>query len=251
MEVIIKNTVEEMSLCGAEVVAEVLKSKKNPVLGLATGSTPVKMYSELIKMNKAGKLDFSKVRTFNLDEYVGLAETHDQSYRYFMNKNLFDQVNIDKKNTNVPDGLAKDIAAACEKYEKKIVAWGGIDIQVLGIGSNGHIAFNEPLSGMNTRTRKVSLTEGTIQDNARFFAKKSDVPTFAVSMGNGTILEARKIVLLANGKNKAAVVAHMIEGAISHMVPASFLQTHADVVVVLDKDAASMLKGKYPSSLVK
>ncbi|OGF50230.1 MAG: glucosamine-6-phosphate deaminase [Candidatus Firestonebacteria bacterium GWA2_43_8] len=248
MEVIVKNTVEEMSLCGAEVVAEVLKSKSNPVLGLATGSTPVKMYSELIKMNKAGKLDFSKVRTFNLDEYVGLQETHDQSYRYFMNFNLFDQVNIDKKNTNVPSGLAKDIPAACAEYEKKIVAWGGIDIQVLGIGSNGHIAFNEPLSGMNTRTRKVSLTEGTIKDNARFFAKQSDVPTFAVSMGNGTILEARKIVLLANGKNKAAVVAHMIEGAISHMVPASFLQTHADVVVVLDKDAASMLKGKYPSS---
>ena len=248
MEVIVKNTVEEMSVCGAEVVAEVLKSKKNPILGLATGSTPVKMYGELIKMNKAGKLDFASVRTFNLDEYVGLAETHDQSYRYFMNTNLFDQVNIDKKNTNVPNGLAKDIAAGCAEYEKKIVAWGGIDIQVLGIGSNGHIAFNEPLSGMNTRTRKVSLTEGTIQDNARFFAKKSDVPTFAVSMGNGTILEARKIVLLANGKNKAAVVAHMIEGAISHMVPASFLQTHADVVVVLDKDAASMLKGKYPSS---
>jgi len=251
MEVIVKNTVAEMSICGAEVVAEVLKSKKSPVLGLATGSTPVKMYQELIKMNKAGKLDFSKVRTFNLDEYVGLEGTHDQSYRYFMNTNLFDHININKKNTNVPNGIAKDIAAACAEYEKKIVAWGGIDIQVLGIGSNGHIAFNEPLSGMNTRTRKVSLTEGTIQDNARFFAKKSDVPTFAVSMGNGTILEARKIVLLANGKNKAEVVAKMIEGSISHMVPASFLQTHADCVVVVDKDAASMLKGKYLSSLAK
>jgi glucosamine-6-phosphate deaminase len=249
VQVIVKNTVEEMSRCGAEIVAEVMFSKKSPVLGLATGSTPVKMYQELIKMHKAGKLDFAKVRSFNLDEYVGLAETHDQSYRYFMNFNLFNHVNINKKNTNVPSGLAKDIPAACAEYEKKIVAWGGIDIQVLGIGTNGHIAFNEPLSGKNSRTRKVALTDGTIQDNARFFAKKSDVPTFAVSMGIGTILEARKIILLANGKNKADAIAKTVEGPITHMVPASFLQSHANCILVIDKDAASMLKGKYPSSL--
>ena len=162
--------------------------------------------------------------------------------------NFFQHIDVRKENVNILNGNAKDLEKECTDYEKKIKKIGGIHLFLGGIGPDGHIAFNEPLSGMNTRTRKVSLTEGTIQDNARFFAKKSDVPTFAVSMGNGTILEARKIVLLANGKNKAAVVAHMIEGSISHMVPASFLQTHADVVVVLDKDAASMLKGKYPSS---
>ena len=251
MEVIIKNTVEEMSKCGAEIVAEVLKSKPNPVLGLATGSTPVKMYAELIKMNKAGTLDFKNVRTFNLDEYVGLEGTHDQSYRYFMNFNLFDHVNIDKKNTNVPNGIAKDIPAACAEYEKKMKDWGGVDIQVLGIGSNGHSAFNEPLSGGWTRTRKVSLTESTIKDNSRMFAKMEDVPKFAVSMGIGTINEARKIILLANGKNKAAAIAAAVEGPITQMCPSSFLQLHADVIFVVDKDAASNLKGKYPTEYVK
>ena len=245
MEVIITNSADEMSKKGAELVAAAVKKNPKAVLGLATGGTPVKMYAELIKLYKSGALDFKKVRSFNLDEYVGLPGTHDQSYRCFMNENLFNHINIDKKNTNVPDGLAKDIEKSCAEYEAKIKAWGGIDLQVLGIGSNGHIAFNEPLSGAMSKTRKVAISQRTIADNARFFKTMDEVPKTAVTMGIGTILEARKIVLLASGGNKADVIAAAVEGPVTQLVPASFLQLHADTVFVVEKEAASKLKGKY------
>ncbi len=245
MEIIILNSAEEMSKKGAEIVAAAVKRNPKAVLGLATGGTPVKMYAELIKLYKNGVLDFKKARTFNLDEYVGLPGTHDQSYRYFMNENLFNHININKKNTNVPDGLAKDIEKSCAAYEAKINAWGGIDLQVLGIGSNGHIAFNEPLSGIMTRTRKVAISQRTITDNARFFKSMNEVPKTAVTMGIGTILKAKKIILLASGSNKADVIAAAVEGPITHLIPASFLQFHPDTVFVLEKEAASKLKGKY------
>lgn len=251
MEVVVKENVEEMSKLAARIIAEVVKSKANPVLGLATGSTPVKTYKELIKMYKEGQLDFSKVRSFNLDEYVGLDEKHDQSYHYFMWDNLFKDINIKKENTNVPNGIAKDIPKACAAYEKKIKNWGGIDIQVLGIGGNGHIAFNEPGSGAMSRTRMIALDERTINDNARFFAKKEDVPRFAVTMGIGTILEAKRIILLANGKNKAEAIAKSVEGPVTAMVPASFLQLHGDTIIVVDKEAASLLKRQYPTEYTK
>ncbi|MFH1824154.1 MAG: glucosamine-6-phosphate deaminase [Candidatus Firestonebacteria bacterium] len=251
MEVIVKENVEEMSKLGAEIVAEVLNGKKSPVLGLATGSTPVKMYKELIRMNKEGKMDFSNVRSFNLDEYVGVEESHSQSYHYFMWENLFKHINIKKENTNVPNGIAEDIPEACKLYEEKIIKCGGVDIQVLGIGSNGHIAFNEPGSSSSSRTRIIALDERTIDDNARFFAKKEDVPRYAVSMGIGTILEAKKIILLANGKNKAEAVAKSVEGPITAMVPASFLQMHQDTIFILDQEASSLLKRKYSTERFK
>ena len=247
MEVIVKADYDAMSKCAAEVVAEVIRNKPRAVIGLATGSSPIGLYKELIRMHKEEGLDFSQVVTFNLDEYVGLEPTHDQSYRYFMNDNLFNHINIPIENTNVPDGLADDIAEGCAEYEDKILDNGGIDIQVLGIGGNGHIAFNEPGSSLASRTRVKTLNDETITDNARFFEKKEDVPRFAVTMGIGTIMDARKVVLVANKANKAVGVANLVEGPITASCPASILQVHENVVVVTDKDAAANLKGSYPS----
>ena len=241
MQIIICKTKEEACRKAADTIASAIRANPRIVLGLATGSTPVAMYDELVKDNKAGKVDFSTVRSFNLDEYQGLPPEHDQSYRYFMNANLFDRVNIDKANTRVPPGQAEDVAAACAQYEADIKAAGGIDIQVLGIGSDGHIAFNEPGSSLVSRTRLVALTEQTIKDNARFFASEADVPRRAVSMGVGTIMEARKIVMLAFGANKAAAVKAAVEGGISQFCPASALQMHPDAMVFLDEEAASQL----------
>ena len=192
-------------------------------------------------MNKEQGLDFSSVASFNLDEYVGLSGEHSQSYRYFMNDNLFNHINIDKSKTHVPDGKAPDLAAGCAKYEADIRAAGGVDLQLLGIGSNGHIAFNEPGSAKDSRTREVDLTKGTISDNARFFEDISEVPKKAVTMGIGTILEAKKIVLIATGANKAEVVAKSIKDPESLDIPASFLQGHSDCIFVVDKEAAANL----------
>ena len=241
MQIAICKTKEEACRRAADVIADAIRANPRIVLGLATGSTPVAMYRELINDNKAGKVDFSTVRSFNLDEYQGLPPTHDQSYRYFMNANLFDHVNIDKANTRVPPGQAEDVPAACAAYEAEIKAAGGIDIQVLGIGSDGHIAFNEPGSSLVSRTRLVSLTEQTIRDNARFFASEADVPRYAVSMGVGTIMEARKIIMLCFGANQADAVKASVEGGISQFCPASILQMHPDAMVFLDEEAASKL----------
>jgi len=242
MEVAICATYDELSKLAAEAVADVIRKKPNAVIGLATGSSPLGLYRELIRLHKEEGLDFSRVTSFNLDEYVGLSGGHEQSYRQFMNKNLFEGINIKMVNTNVPDGLVKDYKAFCKAYEEKIAAAGGIDVQVLGIGSDGHVGFNEPGDSLASRTHTVTLNEQTIKDNARFFERKEDVPIFACTMGVGTILDARKCVLVANGRNKAKVVAVMIEGPISSMCTASALQMHNDTMVFLDEDAASGLK---------
>jgi len=245
VKVIIKPTSEEMSREAANIFADRIKNKPNIILGLATGGTPVKMYKELIKLNKDGKIDFSKVKSFNLDEYLGLSGDHDQSYRYFMNDNLFNHINIDKSNTSVLSGKAADPTAECKAYEDAIKKAGGIDIQLLGIGGNGHIAFNEPGSAKDSRTRVVDLTEETIKDNARFFKNASDVPRQALSMGNGSILEAKEIVLIADKASKADAIVKSIEGPVTEDVPASLLRNHPNVTFVIDKDAASKLKGDY------
>lgn len=242
MEVIITENYQAMSALGAKMFAQQIMHKPSSVLGLATGSTPVGMYKELVKLHKEKGLDFSKVMTFNLDEYVGLPPSHNQSYRYFMDENLFNHVNIPKGNIHVPYGHAESVLDFCAWYEAEIKRFGGIDLQVLGIGGDGHIAFNEPGSSLGSRTRLKTLTRETIEDNARFFSKKEEVPQFAITMGVGTILEAKKIILLANGAKKAAIVAEAIEGPISSQVTASALQLHRDVVVILDKEAASKLK---------
>ena len=244
MEIMICKTEEEASRRAADLVAALVKRNPKAVLGLATGSTPVKMYKCLIADCKAKKVSFKGVRSWNLDEYYGLPGTHDQSYRYFMDKNLFDSIDIVKKNTHVLNGLAKDWRKEAAAYEKAIKAAGGIDLQVLGIGSDGHIAFNEPGSSLASRTRLVSLTPQTIKDNARFFKKAADVPRFALSMGVGSILEAKQIVLLAFGANKAAAVAAAVEGGVSQFCTASALQMHQDAWLFLDAAAAAKLKLK-------
>jgi len=242
MEVIIRPDYEEMSSLAAQRIADLVYHQPNAVLGLATGSTPVGLYKELIQLHKKEGLDFSKVITFNLDEYVGLPPSHDQSYHYFMRENLFKHININPENVHVPNGMARDIDAFCEWYEDEIENVGGIDLQVLGIGGDGHIAFNEPGSSLGSRTRLKTLTQETIDDNARFFKDPGDVPRYAITMGVGTIMEARTCILLANGKKKAHTVAQAIEGPVTSMVTASALQLHPDAVFILDEDAAKELK---------
>ena len=244
MEIIICKTKEESSRKAADLVTALVKSNPKAVLGLATGSTPVEMYKCLIADNKAKKVSFKGVRSWNLDEYWGLPPTHDQSYRYFMDENLFDSIDIVKKNTHVLNGLAKDWRKEVTAYEAAIKKAGGIDLQVLGIGSDGHIAFNEPGSSLASRTRIVSLTPQTIKDNARFFKKAADVPRQALSMGVGSIMEAKRIVLLAFGANKADAVKAMVEGGVSQFCTASALQMHPDAWVFCDAAAASKLKLK-------
>ena len=244
MRVIIAKDYDEMSKDAAKIIAKQVRAKPNSVLGLATGGTPIGTYKELIRMHKEGDLDFSNVATYNLDEYVGLAPDHPQSYHYFMFHNLFNHININPKNVHVPNGLANDIEDWCKEYEAKIKKAGGIDLQLLGIGRDGHIAFNEPGSSLASRTRLVVLEAKTIKDNARFFEDEKDVPCYAVSMGCGTILEARKILLLASGEGKADVVARFIEGPITSQVTASVLQMHPDTVVIVDEAAASKLARK-------
>ncbi len=245
MKVIVCKDYDAMSRKAGEIFAERIKAKPGLVLGLATGSTPEGLYAELIRMNKAGDVSFKEVRTFNLDEYVGLEPGHDQSYRYFMNAKLFDHVDIDKANTRVPNGKADDLASECAAYEEAMKAAGGVDLQLLGIGSNGHVGFAEPGSPSDGRTSVVDLTESTIKDNSRLFASTGDVPRQAISMGIGTILESRQVVLVANKESKADAVARAIEGEPTTDCPASFLQGHPDATFVIDEAAASKLKGEY------
>jgi glucosamine-6-phosphate deaminase len=242
MEIVIGRTYEEISKAAAKVVASVLNAKPNMVLSLATGSTPLGLYKELARMHREEGLDFSQVTTFNLDEYVGLPGTHPQSYHYFMHENFFKHVNIPPQNINIPSGTTDNYAAFCAWYEERIRKAGGIDCQILGIGSDGHIAFNEPASSLGSRTRIKTLARQTIEDNARFFDNPKQVPIYAITMGVGTILEARKVLMLANGKNKAAATAAAVEGPVTSMVPGSALQLHPDTTVFLDRDAAGGLK---------
>ena len=240
MRVVIEQDYDGMSRAAAQLIADLVRSKPNCILGLATGSTPEGMYTELAKMSREG-LDFSGVTTFNLDEYYGLGPDHDQSYRYFMEDKFFTQLQMRPSITNVPDGQAACVETHCREYEQAIVDAGGLDIQVLGIGGDGHVAFNEPGSSLGSRTRMVALTEETIDDNSRFFESAADVPRFALTMGVGTILEARQCLLMASSAKKATVVAKAIEGPITSMITASALQLHPNTIAFLDNDAASAL----------
>lgn len=242
MEVLIAQNYDEMSRLAAGIARQQLLCKPNSVLGLATGSTPVGTYKELVRLHHEEGLDFSQVTSFNLDEYLGLAPSHPQSYRYFMDENLFKHINIPMSNIHVPYGHAESVLEFCSWYEGQIAKAGGIDIQLLGIGGDGHIAFNEPGSSLGSRTRLKTLTKQTIEDNARFFSHADEVPRFAITMGVGTIMEAKRIILLASGKSKAAIVAEAIEGPITAQVTASVLQMHREVVVIVDADAGSKLK---------
>lgn len=242
MILIINENYEEMSKIAAMTIAEVIKNKPDAVLGLATGNTPIGTYKELIRMNKENKIDFSKVTTVNLDEYVGLSADNPQSYRYFMNDNLFNHINIKKENTYVPNGSAKDLDEESKNYDKLIDDLGGIDIQILGIGNNGHIAFNEPDEVLISGTHLTNLTQSTIDANSRFFNSIDEVPKTALTMGLGQIMKSKKIILLANGSNKAAVVKEFLSGKITTQNPATMLQMHRDVTVIIDKEIESLIK---------
>lgn len=232
---------DEMSHRAANVMAAQITLKNDSVLGLATGSTPIGMYQELIRRYEAGDLDFSQVRSVNLDEYVGLGREHDQSYFYFMNEQLFQHVNIDKAQTFLPDGTNPDAEAECRRYHDVIMSMGGVDMQLLGIGGNGHIGFNEPAEAFAPCTHCVKLAESTIRANARFFASEDDVPRHAISMGIGEIMAAKKILILASGKAKAEAVKGMVAGPVTPQMPASILQFHPDVTLVADEEALSLL----------
>ncbi len=238
MEIIIQPTQQAATDIAARIIARLLHDKPNAVLGLATGSTPLSLYRTLIAMN----LDWSRVTTFNLDEYIGLPRDHAQSYHSFMWENLFRQINIAEKNIHIPDGNAPDIPKFCREYEQQILAAGGIDLQVLGIGTDGHIGFNEPSSSLASRTRIKTLTQQTCRDNARFFGSEESVPHHVITMGIGTIMEARENLLLAFGTHKARAVAEAVEGPITSLSPASILQMHPVVKVILDEPAAADLK---------
>lgn len=240
MKVIVGNN-EEISKLLAEDFIKVINKKPNAVLGLATGTSPLCVYANLKRANKEGRVSFKDVTTFNLDEYVGLEGTHNQSYRYFMNKNLFDDVDINKKNTNVLLGVG-DYKKFMNEYDDMIAKAGGIDIQILGIGSDGHIAFNEPGTSFDSLTHETPLTEQTIKDNSRLFNDISEVPTRAITMGLKSIMNARKIVLIATGKNKAKAVYGLIKGPMTEDMPCSILQKHSDVTVYVDEDAYSLCK---------
>jgi len=248
MLVVIKKTYEEISKEGAKHVAGLIRQKPDCVLGLATGSTPLGLYKELIRMHQKEGLDFSKVVTFNLDEYVNLPPSHEQSYHYFMWKNRFKHVNIDARNLHIPMGMSDDIEQFCHWYEEKIAEYGGIDLQILGIGANGHIAFNEPGSSLGSRTRIKTLTEETCRDNARFFQNEKDVPKYAITMGVGTIMEAKKLLLMASGVGKAEAIRATVEGPVMAKYPATIVQLHQFAIILVDQEAASKLEGDYPGS---
>ena len=231
-----------MSRRAAHIIAAEVHRDPSCVLGLATGSTPIETYKNLIEWNKAGDLSFKEVITVNLDEYKGLAPDHDQSYRYFMNTNLFDHIDIDKENTFVPDGLAEDADMECADYDELIESLGYVDLQLLGLGHNGHIGFNEPDTCFTKETHVVDLTQSTIDANARFFASKDDVPRQALTMGIGCIMAARRVLLIASGEGKAEALYQAFCGPITPKCPASILQLHNDVILVADEAALSKLE---------
>ena len=241
MNIVKCNTYEKMCEAAATVIAAQIITKPDSVLGLATGGTPLGVYSALARMHWEGMLDFSQVKTFNLDEYIGIGRDHDQSYYFYMNKNLFSKINIKKENINIMEGITEDVDAVCAEYEMAIKASGGIDLQLLGIGGNGHIGFNEPGDFFPQETHLVELAESTIDANSRFFPNKDDVPKTSITMGIGSIMRARKILVVASGAGKAEILARMVYGKVSPQLPASILQFHSDVTVITDTDAGSML----------
>lgn len=241
MNVLIYDTEEQIGIAAGNYMCGQVLQKPDSVLGLATGSTPIKAYKQMIDLYSKGVVDFSQVTTFNLDEYVNLDVKDKNSYHTFMHENLFDHVNIPEENINFLDGNAQDLEQECRDYEKKIKKAGGIDIQLLGIGSNGHIAFNEPAGCFQRWSHVVTLKESTVKDNSRFFKSIDEVPTQAVTMGIGSIMQAKKILIIALGTNKAKAIKQLIDGNVTPMCPASVLQFHTDVTLMLDKGAASLL----------
>jgi|SRR5690625_3312 len=242
MQIIKVKDYDEMSSKACELVVDKVKKTEDPILGLATGSTPEGLYERIIKKYKQGKVSFKNVTTFNLDEYIGLDGDHPNSYRYFMNEKLFKHIDISIDNTFVPNGIASDLEAECKNYEKLIQEVGGIDLQILGLGTNGHIAFNEPGTAFDSRTSIVNLTKETLEANRRFFDSIDEVPTQAVSMGIGSIIEAKEIILLASGESKAAALSQVIAGNVTEDLPGSILQQHDHVTVIADEAALSQVK---------
>lgn len=240
MRIIVCDNYDLLSKKAAQIVGSQMILDPKSVLGLATGSTPIGMYKNLIKMYEEGLIDFSKTTTFNLDEYYQLPINNDQSYHYFMDENLFNHININRENIHIPNGMADDIDAECVLYDKMIDD-NGIDIQVLGIGNNAHIGFNEPTINFNKGTHMVTLDESTREANARFFNSIDEVPTKAITMGTGSIFKSKKILLLASGINKAEAIYNTVHGKVTPEVPSSILQFHKDVIIILDKEAASLL----------
>lgn len=246
LKVIVRENYDEISKLCAQIIASKVKEKPDIILGLATGSTPIGTYKELVKMHKEEKIDFSQIKTFNLDEYVGMNKDNPNSYYYFMMENLFKWINIDLKNVNIPDGKALDLTKEVEEYENKLEKSGGVDFQLLGIGGNGHIAFNEPGEYLNAKTSVVELTEETITANSRFFNSLDDVPRKAISMGIGSILKSKEIILLASGKSKSkALFDFLTKDKVTTYLPVSFLHLHSNVTVICDKDAYSLVEEEF------
>ena len=242
MEVLIRDNADLGCVLGAKIIARVVREKPAAVLGLATGRTPLQLYQELIRLHRNDGLDFSRVTTFNLDEYVGLPATHEQSYRFFMREHFFRHINIDQARTHVPDGTASDLHQECRDYEKKIEGAGGIDLQLLGLGRNGHIGFNEPTGSLRSRTWVKILSEQTLKDNSAVFGSFAAMPKHALTMGIGTILDARRILLLAFGPAKVRAVEHMVEGPLAAICPGSALQLHPRATVIVDEASAAGLR---------
>ncbi len=237
MRIILCEDYNEMSKQAAKIVAAQVVLKPDCILGLATGSTPVGMYNELADMHKAGELDFSKVRSFNLDEYYPIKKDNSQSYDTFMRENLFSKINIKPENTHIPNGEAADPEAECANYERMINESGGVDLQILGIGENGHIGFNEPAEALEAYTHLTGLTESTIKANSRFFSSYDEVPKQALTMGISSILKAKTIILMASGANKSYAVSQLLNDKINTAIPATMLKTHPDVILICDREA--------------
>ncbi len=242
MEVIIQPDSQQASQIAARIVARLVREKPHAVLGFATGNTPLQLYRNLVAVHGDTGLDFGDVTSFNLDEYIGIPPSHPSSFHSYMWAHLFSHINMPKERINIPDGMAADIPAACRKYEQAIRTAGGIDVQVLGLGTNGHIGFNEPSSSLSSRTRIKTLTDDSRLTAAAGFGGRENVPTHVITMGLGTITDAKMCLLLAFGKKKAAAVARMVEGPVTAMVPGSVLQMHPRTVIILDKEAAAELK---------
>lgn len=251
MKIIEAKNYDHMSHIAANIIASQLILCPKTVLGLATGSSPEGIYKELVEKYNNGDIDFSQVVSFNLDEYCGLPREHEQSYYYYQNNHLFSKVNISKENTHLPNGNVDDINAECENYEKMIAESGGVDIQILGIGHTGHIGFNEPSDSFAKMTHSVDLEQVTIEANARFFNSIDEVPKKAVTMGIGTIMRAKKLVMVVSGKDKAEILYKSVTGEVTPKVPATILQFHKDVTIVADADAISILKEKAPHMISK
>ncbi len=244
LKIIIAKDYDQISREASLLIAEEIQKKPDLVLGLATGSTPLGTYKELIRLYREKKLDFSRVKTFNLDEYYGLSPDSKQSYAYYMKENFFKHINILTANTHIPDGKAGNIDEECKHYDRMIEEHGGIDLQILGIGSSGHIGFNEPEKELDINTHLVELSKKTISDNSRFFNSKEEVPTHAITMGLGSIMRAKKILLLVYGANKAGIIPQIINGRFTTEVPASILQIHADTTVIIDEELVNNIEDK-------